>query len=323
MEDLKQYVKIDERKLKRCIAHEHKLGKLAFLGKDASQWMACLSYQKERNELANFLMYRCAGAWNLHGAIDDADVCTAAMAYLKEKLMAVDEVAKVEWGAEIQDVKPRTLRVTLVDGSQIYLESDTANSLMRDVGLFYRLILTKRYGSKWPEETYIKEFQLDDDGSANYYQPFKLFYFYTLLERFDQEKLLDAEEQKVLDVLQQRAACTHTLANMIVVPYGYNQERGSFRGKTHTSNQKIQDDVELSLRDLKEMLADDQFHDAQLQKRLRNPYATMRSLRFLLEHQEELFPPIPYLEDKMREDSLEGILERSERIIKTLSKTTE
>ncbi|WP_344913187.1 hypothetical protein [Amphibacillus indicireducens] len=131
------------------------------------------------------------------------------------------------------------------------------------------------------------------------------------------ELLEDEIELECLRELEKRAQVTHTQNNLMLVPYGYNSARG-FRLKTYKSNQKIQDRLDLTIVDLKEMLEDLELGDIVIQKRLNNNKSTLDSVKFLLDNKNILIPQIPLYTDKYKLNSIEGILENSKAINETL-----
>ena len=324
MDDLKKYMILSEKALCNSLENADKLGKMSFISDDVTYWKELFTYSEARSALQNFLLYRTAGAFNLYekGA-DDADITAPALNELKRRLYSLPCVQSVKVGKEIDDTeKERTFLVTLKDGRSLYLESDTANSLMGDLGTFLRTILKWREGSNWPTVTYIKQYNLDSNKYDNYYTPFKLHYFFNLISTLVGE-LQDKVEIDCLEALEKRAQLTHVLKNMILVPYGYNQFRG-FKSQTYKTRLLIQDRLDLTFKDFEEMHDDAAFGDAEFQTRPSfsdrgNKKRTVYSVEFLLENKDVLFPPIPEYPEGAEGNSASAILEKSKIIIKTLS----
>ncbi|MDE6003846.1 MAG: HNH endonuclease family protein, partial [Oscillospiraceae bacterium] len=232
--------------------------------------------------------------------------------------------------------KDRAFKITLKDSAkgypyhynskEIYLESDTANSLMRDFGDFIRIILKRAKGENWPEETYIKKYGLPENASDYFLEPFKFFYWYTLIPEL--KDLLEGKEKACFDALEERAALVHTLGNVILVPYGYNSARG-YGLKTYTKEKKINDRLDLTMDDFEEMLTaegfdDEQFYsrqDKEFIKKFDKEKTSVDAVRFLMNHQAELFPDIPkYPNPEERMTKIEWLTKVSEEIVNTLEK---
>lgn len=322
MNDLKKYLLLDDKKLSNSLKDMDKLGKLSFISNDIDYWKDKFIYKEERSALQNFLLYRTAGAFDLfERGKDDADITFPALNELKKKICSLPCVEKVEVGKDINKYeKDRAFLVYLKDGRNIYLESDTANSLMRDLGDFLRIMIPKiekiPKESKWADATYIRQYKLDERGEY-YYSPFKYYYFYTLISKLD-ELLQDKIEIECLAQLEKRAQFTHVLKNMILVPYGYNSNRG-FKLNTYKSNRNIQDRLDLTVIDFEEMLEDVAFGDVELQARLGNSKCTVDSVKFLVENKDLLFPTIPIFTKEVHRRDILDILERTKIINKTLS----
>ena len=318
MIDLRKYLVLDEEKIGKSIKNMDKLGKLTFISNELDYWVKQFTYDDKRTSLEKFLLYRTAGAFDFYKkGLDDADIMEGALENLKERLYALPSVATVKVGKEIDiNEKERAFLITLKNGESFFLESDTGNSLMGDLGEFFRIILKKRYGQDWPDKTYIEAYQLEDDCKSNYYKPFRNFYFYTLISKIS-ELLEDEESLECYKQLEKRADHTHTCKNMILVPYGYNAVRG-FRLATHQSKKKIEDRLDLTFVDFKEMLEDKDFNDEAIQKRIGNTKISVDAVRFLLENKEKLFPTIPIYTKEAEDRSMSGILERTKIINNTL-----
>lgn len=320
MEDLKKYVLVDNLKLKKCL-EKGKLKNLSFISDDIEYWKDLFAYDQEKSEIEKFLLYRTAGAFNIHGYIDDGDIAPLVFDYLTNKLKTVSNVKLIECEDNLEKkehyISKRVVKVFLDDGSQLYLETDTANSLMYDLGDFFREVLKKRYGRKW-YQNYINLFQLPEDKADSWYKPFKLYYFYTLVSNSFNDFELSDEEIECLEVLEERAKYTHTLKNMILVPFRYNMFRGKFNSKT-CSGKRINDRLDLTIVDFKEMLheLDD---DSAFQKRIRDKsgLSSLKSVEFLLNNQKILFPDIPEYTKEMEGNSIKAITLRSKLILETL-----
>ena len=218
MEDLKKYVLVDSSKLKKSL-EEGKLKYLSFISDNIEYWEDLFTYDEEKSELEKFLLYRTAGAFDIHGYIDDGDIAPPVFDYLTNKLKTIKNVKQIECKSNLEKKEyyssKRVVIVFLDDGTKLYLETDTANSLMYDLGDFFREVLVKRFGRTW-YQNYIKSFQLPEDKEDRWYKPFKFYYFYTLVsDSFNGLELSD-EEIECLKALEERAKYTHTLKNMIL-----------------------------------------------------------------------------------------------------------
>lgn len=320
MEDLKKYVLVDSSKLKKSL-EEGKLKYLSFISDNIEYWEDLFTYDEEKSELEKFLLYRTAGAFDIHGYIDDGDIAPPVFDYLTNKLKTIKNVKQIECKSNLEKKEyyssKRVVIVFLDDGTKLYLETDTANSLMYDLGDFYREVLVKRFGRTW-YQNYIKSFQLPEDKEDRWYKPFKFYYFYTLVsDSFNGLELSD-EEIECLKALEERAKYTHTLKNMILVPFRYNMFRGKLNSKT-CSGKNIKDRLDLTIVDLKDML-DKMNNDSIFQKRIRDKrgLSSLKSVEFLLDNQKILFPDIPEYTKEMEENSIKAITLRSKLIIKTL-----
>lgn len=327
MKDLKSFMKINETRLSCSLQNELELGKLNSLknkNMSLSEWNKLLSFSENRSSIENFLAYRISGIYGLYSdGIDDADITPNALEYLKNKLLSIKEVKEVDVGV----LKPRVFKVTLDNEETIYLESDTANSLKWDVGNFFRIIIPKIKKvskNKWPEETYIKDYGLFTEIELinqfgyksrskiyDYYDAYKLFYFFQLIPQLP-DLLVDEEDIKCFEELEKRASITHTLQNMMLVPYNYNSLRG-YGLKTYFSNIPIKDRLDYTFLDLQEMKSDILFDDLAMQKRLKNKYCTRSSLDFLLKNASTLIPPCPQTTATNKED-IHSIYERCKSI---------
>jgi len=320
MEDLKKYVLVDNLKLKKSL-EEGKLKYLSFISNDIKYWENLFTYDEEKSELEKFLLYRTAGAFDIHGYIDDGDIAPPVFDYLTNKLKTIKNVNLIKCESNLEKKEhyssKRVVIVFLDDGTKLYLETDTANSLMYDLGDFFREVLVRRFGKTW-YQNYIRLFQLPEDKEDKWYKPFKFYYFYTLVsDSFNTLELSD-EEIECLNALEERAKYTHTLKNMILVPFCYNRFRGGLNSMT-CSGKKIRDRLDLTMIDLKDML-DKINNDSLFQKRIRDKrgYGSLKTLQFLLDNQKILFPEIPVYTEAMEENSMKAITLRSKLIIKTL-----
>lgn len=298
------------------------MGKINFISEEINYWIQLFTYSEERTALENFMLYRTAGEFCLYKKeTNDVDITTQVLNELKKRLCSLSCVEKVKVGKEInKNEKERVFLVCLKDGRKVYLESDTANSLMGDLGDFLRKIILQiediPQGLNWAEATYIKNYNLENNRVNRYYKPFRNYYFYTLISKLP-ELLQDETTIECYKHLEKRAQATHILKNMILVPYGYNSARG-FRLKTYKSNRKIQDRLDLTIVDFEEMIDDAMFGDIELQDRLHNCKCTLDSVKFLLENKEQLFPQIPVYTQEAEDTTILGILERSKIISRTL-----
>lgn len=320
MEDLKKYVAVDSLKLKKCL-EKGRLKYLSHISDNIRYWNDLFTYDEDKTELEKFLLYRMAGALDIHGYIDDGDIAPPVFDYLTNKLKTIDHVASVEcqYNPENKekDSSKRLVTVCLDDGTKLYLETDTANSLMYDLGDFFKKVLVKRFGRTW-YQNYCKLFQLPEDKADDWYKPFKFYYFYTLVSGSFNGLELSDEEIECLKALEERAKYTHTLKNMIVVPYHYNMFRGKFNSKT-CSGKHIRDRLDLTIVDFRDMLIqmDD---DSVFQERINDKrgLSSLQSVKFLLDHQKILFPDIPEYTKEMEQNTLHAITLRSKLIVDTL-----
>lgn len=325
MMDLKNYLLLDEQKIYNSIHNPNKLGKLHTISDEVSYWKALFTYHEQRTALENFLLYRTASELGLYkyGA-HDADITPPALDTLTERLYSIFSVKKVEVGLDIgAKEKHRTFLVHLTNGEKIYLESDTANSLMGDLRKFLIEIIVRTVEipreSKWWEATYMKEYKLVQPLNC-----FRNYYFSTLIAKLP-KIINDLNDEIALECFKQleiRASLIHTPKNMILVPYGYNALRGRTLS-TYTSHKKINDRLDLTIVDFKEMIADKTFGDKEFQERLstkrsKNTRCTIASIKFLLEHQEQLFPPIPKFSTEAEKSTMKGILKRTKIINQSL-----
>ncbi|GAA4073810.1 hypothetical protein [Amphibacillus indicireducens] len=171
-----------KKKLKESINNHNRLGKLEVISNDKNYWINLFTYDGNRTALENFMLYRTAAAFNLYkSGFDDADITTPALNNLKDRLLSLPSVKEVKMGKEINE-KDRAFLISLNNGKELYLESDTANSLMEDLGNFLRKIIIKTKeipkGLNWAQATYIEKYNLDKSKSNNYYVPFRNYYFY-------------------------------------------------------------------------------------------------------------------------------------------------
>ena len=359
MKDLKKSVLVDYLKLKKRFENG-KLKYLSSISADIEDWKNLFNYVNCKSELERFLLYRTAGAFNIHGYIDDADITQQVFDYLAKKLKTIKDVKDIKFKSDLEGKHCRSKRVVIViltDGTQLYFETDTANSLMYDLGCFFRAILNKRFGKEW-YQNYIELFKLPKFNHDGWYKPFKIYYFYTLISNKFNGLELDPAEKECLRALEERAKYTHTLKNMILVPFCYNRYRGMSCSKT-CSGKKIHDRLDLTMVDLNDILVKlkDEFVYQELirdecvsgefksikylfdnQKELicntsaifeetkeSNTELTkyrinslVKSLEFLLDNQKILFPKIPVYTKEMEGNSLEAIKNRSELIVNTL-----
>ena len=324
MDDLKSYMELDDDKINKSLKNKDKLGKLSYMSRDVNYWREKFKYNGERCALENFLLYKVAGAFNLYKSdVDDADITKQTLDKLKEKLECIESVEKVVVGKDIDlNEKRRAFRVYLKNQKEIYLESDTANSLSGDLFAFFRIVLRNRDGRNWFNK-YIDMFELDDEGRGNsYYSPFRNYYFYTLISEL--KDTLRGIEKECLEELEVRAKSTHTLNNMLLVPYGYNAPRGIYLS-TYQSHQRIRDRLDLTMKDFKEMQNDTDKNVEDSRRRMirsenRKRNFTAYSVKFLLDNRKKLFPSkIPYYTEEAMKEDVGGILERT-RIINAVLK---
>ena len=338
--ELKNYLVLDEAEIRESLNAEDGLKKLSLLSDKADEWKERFTCQKDRSALENFLLYRTAGAFGLYQKdADDADITPPALEALKERLYALPCVQAVKVGKENGvDEKDRIFHVYLGNGKDIWLESDTANSLMGDLGKFFKIILKREWKNRWwPEETYIKKYDLDPDRRKQnqkiddvYYKPFRYFYFSELISSEQIVDMLENDmERECYAQIEERAKLTHTPANMILVPYWHNAARG-FKLKTYETRQTINDRLDLTMQDFQEMEKETDAGNAlnvedRRREELRNAGCrkglekfTAESVKFLMNHKELLFPAIPVFKGAAEQMDIQGILERSRAINRTL-----
>lgn len=325
--DYKKYLQLDKTKIKKSLTKDTGLKQLSFLSdgidpNDAVEiWYDMFTYNEKRSDLENFLLYKAAVKFELYTGIDDADITKPALEHLKNKLLMIEQVENVLVGVEIDKTeKSRVFKVELKNGKTLFLESDTANSLMIDLNDFMNIIIPKikeiPKGTGWPEATYFKQFSLNPNKSDSYYTPYKYFYFYTLIDEI-KKNLLDGIEKECFEALEKRASLVHTEGNLLLVPYGYNSPRG-WGLATYKSNRRIKDRLDLTYLDWNEMIEDPAFTTEKLQQRLRNKKCSLDSVAFLLQHKEILLPNCPNYPPGVEKKSIEAILDRSIAILATL-----
>ena len=290
MNDLKKYMKVSEELLENSFNNNFNgIGKLKCISKDINYWKKLFKYDSSRSYLENFLLYRIAGAFNLYNkGEDDADILPQVMVHLKNNLLKISSVEDVILGKDINEYeKERAFLVKTKNGESFYLESDVANSLMTEISNAFRYIFIPYLeGTNVAEKTYIKEYNLELDEISDYYKPFRYFYYYSLFSRLKESK--DEFVLNKIKELEIKATYTHTLKNMIVVPYNYNRPRG-FLLNTYSSNKRINDDLELTIKDYKEMLEDESLSDNLLGKRLKSKKSSVNSIKFILDNLDFLY----------------------------------
>lgn len=321
MEDLKKYVLVDDSKLKNSL-EKGKLKYLSFISNDINYWKDLFTYDENKSELEAFFLYRTAGAFDINGYVDDGDIAPPVFDYLTNKLKAIKNVKLIKCKSNVEkreyyDSK-RVVILILDEGTKLYLETDTANSLMYDLGDFLRGVLEKRFGKIW-YQNYIRKFRLPQNKKGQWYIPFKYLYFYMLISDSLNNFELSNEEVECLKALEERAKYTHTLKNMILVAFGYNRFRGGIYSMTY-SGKKIRDRLDLTMVDLKDMLEKID-NDFKFQKRIgdKRGYGSLKTIKFLLDNQRTLFPEIPVYTKEMELNNVKAITLRSKLIVKTLN----
>lgn len=312
MSDLKEFLELDIQKVQASLLSPFGLGRLKKISDDPEYWVKLFTYQENRSNLENFLLFRTASSFKLYKKrADDPDCTLFAMNYLRDKLSRIPSVQTITIGDRIEpSEKNRAMLVRTTDNHEFYLESDTGISLMKDVGDFFREILEAKYeGKLWPYKTYMPTYELPKGTCGRICIPYRNFYFYTLLTNTPQYAYSKIENECLVE-LQKRAGTCHTVDNLILVPYGYNSLRG-MELKTYKTCQKINDRIDLTLLDLGEMLSGN-IDDGILQNRLGNQKATMKSVHFLLENKKTLFPIVPYYDCYTK--GIESILIRTRNI---------
>lgn len=319
-EDLKEYLRISNHRIHESLKKENGLKKLSFLSNDPDFWYNEFLFDNKRSGLDSFLRYRSAGAFGLYEVgYDDGDIAQPALEFLKQRLTDINEVKSVTIGKNIDSKeKERTFRVELLDGSILYLESDTAMSLMTDLNVYMNKIIPGLEhvprGISWPDATYIKMYDLDASRKdGQYFKPFKYYYYHTLLSKLPDQLTLEMDK-KCFEKLERRAQYIHTNANMMLVPYGYNSQRG-FTLTTYSSHQKINDRLDLTMVDYEEMLADPKLSTELFQKRLKNNKCTKESIEFIVKNKNVVMPPIPHYLEGSEKNTVEGVLKRSEAVL--------
>lgn len=326
-EDLKKYLKITKTRVEKSLEASRGL-KLINSGKeDVDYWVDYFTYNDKLTSLENFCRYRAAGGFNLYeDGYDDGDITVPVIEHFKKELLNIDEVIDVKVGREISsDEKDRTFQVTLKNNDVLYFETDTAISFMGDFGTFMRKIIHKVEGlphkSYWPEETYKKYYNLSKDWKDVYYAPFKMYYFgeiqSKIMDRLDSEIEIECYKS-----FEERAKKVHTIKNMMIVPYGYNSPRG-YGLCTYKSNIKINDRLDLTVRDFEEMISETAMTDMHFQDRLRlkrnAEYVTLDAVRFLLKYKNKLMPSIPIFDSECEKNTIEGLLKKN-RVINSCFK---
>lgn len=317
--DLKKYLKISKINVEKSLSEPRGLQLINSGKEDADYWIDYFTFNDELTSLENFCRYRAAGAFGLYEkGYDDGDITAPVIEHFKRELLNIDEVESVKVGREIsEDEKDRTFHVTLKNNDVLYFETDTAISLMGDFGRFMRKIIHKveglSYKSCWPEETYMKYYNLPKDWRDEYYAPFKMYYFGEIQSKI-KNRLTSEREIECYESFEERAKNVHTIKNMMLVPYGYNSPRG-FSLRTYKSNIKINDRLDLTLRDFEEMISETAISDICFQKRLglkRNAeFVTSDAVRFLLKYKKKLMPSIPEFDSECEKDTIEGSLKKN------------
>lgn len=315
MKDLKSSLKIN----KNAVETSEIIQKLAkYLPENTQDIIKLLEYSDEKSALENFLLYRFASS--LYQDINDADCTLKVKSHFKNALENINEVASVE------NYNKRAFKVNLLNKQVIYLETDTANSLMGDLGDFLRAILEKNYKEQnWAKQTYQKRYELLKNCPNKYYMPYRNFYFYQLIKqdgKLLKEKINKIDEKesalKCLKALEIRASKMHTIENMMLVVYGYNCFRGL--NSTYSCGKQISDRIDLTLIDYKQMLEDDKLSDEKLRKRLGNNIVTRYSLEFLMKNLKTL-APVMAKDVKLTDGrSIKQILQRTNEINYILKK---
>lgn len=320
--DLKKYLMLDEEKICKSLFKEGGLKLLAEISNDKEFWKRYFIYNEAISSLENFLRYRAAVKFNLYKkGYDDSDITKPVMDHFKKVLKDIPHVVCIEVGKEIaEDEKDRTIRIRLDDGEIIYFETDTAISLMGDLGIFMKKIIKKieglSYNAYWPKETYMKNYNLPCNKSDKFYIPYKLFYFAELQKRIRNGLTTEIEINCYKTILE-RGKYVHRLENMMLVPYGYNAPRG-FRLSTYKSKKRIADRLDLTMVDYLEMLADSTMTDEKFQNRLNlkvhKEYTTLRAVQFIVENKEKLMPKVPIFTGEGENETLNGVLIRNQAI---------
>lgn len=326
-EDLKKYLQINKTSVEKSLEGPRGLQLINGGKEDVSYWLDYFTYNDKLTSLENFCRYRSAGNFNLYEeGYDDGDITAPVIQHFKKELLNIDEVTEVKVGREISlNEKERTFQVTLKNNDILYFETDTAISLMSDFGIFMRKIVCKVEGLKhtlcWPEETYVKYYNLPKDWPNRYYTPFKMFYFGEIQSKIVDK--LDSEiEIECYKSFEERAKKVHTIQNMMLVPYGYNSPRG-YGLRTYKSKIKINDRLDLTIRDFEEMISEPLMNDMCFRERLRlkrnAEYVTLNAVSFLLKCKNKLMPPIPVLEAECEKNTIAGLLKRN-RVINSCYK---
>lgn len=320
--DLKEYLKISRAKVEKSLRDSSGLQSINPQKENADYWIDFFRYDENLSSIENFCRYRTAGAFDVfEDGYDDADITWPVLEHFKHVLLNIDEVVSVKIGKEIAcDEKDRTIQVNLKNHEILYFETDTAISLMGDFGKFMRKIIPEVENlpdkSDWAAETYIKYYNLPADGAYEYYRPFKMYYFGELQAQME-NKLTSEIEVECYESFKERAANIHTIQNMMLVPYGYNSARG-FKLKTYKSNVKIDDRLDLTVKDFKEMISDTTMSSEKFQKRLglkkNSCYVTLEAVKFLLKYQERIMPCIPVFDFECEKDTYEGWIEKNKII---------
>ena len=325
-EDLKKYLKISEKKVEKSL---NKCKGLMSINKvEEKDWMEYFKFNSKISSLENFCRYRAAGAFGLYeDGYDDADITTPVIEHFKEKLKNIAEVSDVKVGKEISDdEKYRTFQVFLKDQSTpLYFETDTAISLMGDFGNFMRNILKKKQKQEKQKQekqektwvqTYMDAYNLPSNWGNYAYNPFRIYYWGKIQSEIE-NMFTEEIEHECYESFEERAKHTHTIQNMMLVPYGYNSARG-FWLKIYKSDKKINDRLDLTMCDFVEMCRDKFMCDKTLQVRLRlkrnKEFATLSAVKFLMKYQNELMPSIPKFNSECERNTIEGLLKKNEII---------
>lgn len=238
--DLKTLLVVNDEQIKENAALKELEGFLP----NGMKWKEFLDI-KENNDMSDlekFYIYKFAIELKLY-KINDCDTLNEVFTYFKAELDKLAIVEKVELPTK---AKNRTIKVTLNDNTELYLDTDTGYSLATDANEFLRSVIKKFVCTKWWDSTYRKRYGCKKSYAYMY------FYFYEIclcLRNYDVEKknkdksifkpkngeypsILDIcekicknEELNNFKLLNKRARLTHTLSNVILVPETFNVPR--------------------------------------------------------------------------------------------------
>jgi len=189
-----------------------------------------LSYHQPCNssldDIKNWIRYKICTKRKLYANCTDCDVLEEVMVLQSQILQKIATVTDVRFGKKILrddlsgvDQKDRLIVVETERDGIILLETDTMNSFATTFNEFMRIWLSKIYKSRWwYRVSYMKEYGVEKADDI-----YRDIFFLENIENWYAKASSDI--QTILEEFATFAKYTHCLANMIVVPYGYNAMR--------------------------------------------------------------------------------------------------